>query len=43
MYIKEMYKKWWYIKIYKVYGLVVETKLNEEWITLLEDGKGMVI
>ncbi len=22
---------------------MVATKLNEEWITLLEDGKGMVI
>ncbi len=43
MYIKALYKKWWYIKIYKGDGLVVATKLNEEWITLLEDGKGMVI
>ena len=28
------------LKIYKGDGLVVATKLNEEWVTLLEDGKG---
>ena len=31
------------LKIYKGDGLVVATKLNEEWVTLLEDGKGMAI
>ncbi len=31
------------LKIYKGDGLVVATKLNDEWVTLLEDGKGMAI
>lgn len=39
MYIKVLHKKCDILKIYKGDGLVVATKLNEEWVTLLEDGK----
>ncbi len=31
------------LNIYKGEGLVVATKTNNEWVTLLEDGKGMAI